>query len=304
MKTIVFIVNNGRQTFTGKSAILILAILLLTSTTYSQEKPKQKMPQRDFTSRVWLSAHVLPGYGQFVNKQYWKLPIFYGGMAGGLYLGINANKEYLHRLYRYNSLAVDDPSKELFKQRMVQQKQTRNLYYATAGAFYMASVVDAVFVYSKGKHSPAAATIFSTLVPGLGQAYNRKYWKVPVVYGSLATLYFVTSWNNRGYTRFKTALRLNTDGDPETVDEFDGERKAEDLRYYMNSYRRNRDIAALGFAFVYILNVLDANVDAHLYDWNVDDNLSFRVEPTLINSDLALINSSAPVFGVSCRFTF
>ena len=287
-----------------KSAILILVFSLAFFGAHSQEKPKAKIVPRDFTARIWLTSHVLPGYGQIVNKDYWKLSVFYGGMGSMLYLGVNANKNYLHRLHAYNLATEFSPDKERLKIRMVEQRQQRNMYFATAGAFYIASVVDALSVYNKGKHSPATATIFSTLIPGMGQAYNEKYWKVPVIYGGLSSFYFLASWNNRGYKRFKTALKLLKDGDVSTVDEFGGKRTDTELRYYMNTYKRNRDLSVLGFTVVYVLNILDANVDAHLYDWNVDDNLSFRVEPTIVNPDLALTGHSAPVLGLSCQINF
>jgi hypothetical protein len=299
-----FISIQGRQTLIGKSAILILMLSIVSISTFSQVKIQEKTPPKDFTPRVWLSAQLLPGSGQIVNNEYWKLPIFYGGMGSMLYLGINANKNYLHKRYAYNLASDISPDKEFLKQEMVSKRQTRNVFYAAAGAFYLASVVDAVYVHNKGNHSPAAATIFSTLIPGLGQTYNNKYWKVPIVYGGLTTFYFIASWNNRGYKRFKTALKLNIDGDASTVDEFGGLRTDDELRYYMDSYRRNRDLAALGFAVVYVLNILDANVDAHLYHWNVDDDLSFKVEPSVLNSEMAFTGSNAPVFGLSCRLTF
>lgn len=304
MKTIAIINEQGRRTLIGKSAILILMLSLVSIGVFPQEVQKEKTPPRDFTARIWLGSQLLPGYGQVVNREYWKLPVFYGGMGSMLYLGINTNKNYLHRLYAYNLASDGSPDKETLKQRMVEQRQIRNLYYAAAGAFYVASVVDALNVYNKGKHSPVAATIFSTIVPGLGQTYNQKYWKVPVIYGGLSTFYFMASWNNRGYKRFKTALKYKIDGDASTVDEFGGARTDTELRYYMNSYKRNRNLCVLGFTAVYILNILDANVDAHLYDWNVDDDLSFKVEPALINSDQAMSGSSAPVIGLSCSLTF
>lgn len=303
LKTTAFISIIGRHSIKRLSAILIF-LLCLTNVTFSQIVEKNKVPPKDFTKRVWLISHIAPGYGQFVNKDFWKIPVFYGGMGSMLYMGINANQNYQHRLKVYNMASDLSPDKEYLRLRVIEQRNTRNLYYAAAGAFYLASVVDAVYCYNDEKHSPVAATIFSTIVPGLGQVYNKKYWKVPVIYGGLSTFYFIASWNNRGYTRFKTALKYKIDDDPSTVDEFNGERSADELRYYMDSYRRNRDISILGFSVVYILNVLDANVDAHLYDWNVDDDLGIRVEPAIVNAETALNGSSEPVFGLSCKFTF
>jgi len=198
----------------------------------------------------------------------------------------------------YNKIDASDPNKEFFKERYTKMKHTRNLYYAGVGAFYIASVVDAVLVYNKNSHSPATASILSTLVPGLGQVYNKKYWKVPIVYGGLSTLYFMVDWNNRRYLRFKNASKQYPN------DEFNGVRTRDELNIYRDSYRKNRDVCFLGFIGVYVLNILDANVDANFYDWNVDDNLAFRIEPTIINDNFASINYTQPAFGLSCKFNF
>ncbi len=288
----------------GKSAILIFVLTVLFAGVQAQDSIPTQLPPKDLTHRIWMGAHAMPGYGQIVNRDYWKLPVLYGGMGSMIYMGVRANKSYHHHLYAYNLASNLSPDKERLKQSMVKERQKRGLYFAAAGAIYVASVVDAVSVYNKGNHSPVAATIFSTLVPGLGQVYNKKYWKVPVIYGGISTFYFIADWNQRGYKRFKTALKCKLDSDDSTVDEFGGVRSETELRYYMDSYRRNRDLAILGLTAVYVLNILDANVDAHLYDWNVDDDLNLKVEPAVVNSEAALTGTSAPVFGLSCKLTF
>ncbi len=215
-----------------------------------------------------------------------------------LYLGLNANQTYKEYKSEYDNLSDMTWNKEQYKKRYVEMRQTRNLYLAGAGAFYLASVVDALLVYEKDTHSPAKATILSTIVPGMGQVYNKKYWKVPIVYGGLTTFYFMASWNNRGYVRYRNELQtLIDEGSKDT-------QKKEMYRLYKDSYRRNRDVCILCFSAMYILNILDANVDANLYDWNVDDNLSFRVEPSLINTNLASGLSTPPAIGLSCKFNF
>lgn len=285
------------------SAFMVFALLFFSSNSFAQLKTETKKELPDLTTRIWLGSHLLPGYGQIYNRDYWKVPVLYTGMGLLAYQGYQMNSSYKSWQKTYLALSSDDPDRENYKIKAKEYKQKRNLYYAAATAFYLASVSDAVLVYNKGKHSPAAATILSTLVPGMGQAYNGAYWKIPVIYGGLSTFYFMFDWNNRGYNRFKTAVLYLVDDDPNTVDEFNGERTEEELRYYMDSYRRNRDLSALGFAAVYILNILDANVDAHLYDWNVDDNLSFRVEPKVFNPNLSYAYTP-PAFGISCRVTF
>lgn len=256
------------------------------------------------TKHLWLLSQTLPGSGQIINKQYWKVPVFYAGMGSMLYMAIDANKTY--RSYKRDYLNLDPTSteKEYYEEKYTKMKIKRNLYYAGAGAFYLTSVVDALLVYNKDKHSPAAATIFSTIIPGMGQVYNKKYWKVPIIYGGLSTMIFIVDWNNRGYQRFKKAVRLLGDGNDETVDEFNGARTLSELTMYENSYRRSRDIAFVGLIGIYVLNIIDANVDANLYDWDVSDDLSLRIEPTIINNNSSFESASTPAFGLSCKINF
>jgi len=250
------------------------------------------------TKHLWLAAQILPGSGQVFNKQYLKVPVFYAGMGGMLYLGISANKTYQRYKSDYDNLDPSITNKEPYLERSTRMKQTRNLFYAGAGAFYLASVADALLTYNKNSHSPATATILSTIVPGLGQVYNKKYWKVPIVYGGLSTLYFLVDWNNRGYIRFKRAIRQHPN------DEFGGVGTKEELGIYKDIYHKNRDISFVSMVGFYVLNIIDANVDANLYDWNVNDDLSLHIEPSIINSNFASINYTEPAFGLTCRFNF
>ncbi len=250
------------------------------------------------TKQLWFAAQILPGSGQIYNKQYWKAAAFYTGMGSMLYMGINTNKTYKLYLSDYNKLNPASSNRDFYKKLYLKEKQTRNLYLAGAGVFYLASVVDALVVYNKNEHSPAAATILSTVIPGAGQVYNRKLWKVPVIYGGISTLCFLVDWNNRGYVRFKRALRQYPD------DEFNGLRTEAEIKLYRDIYRKNRDICIAGLIGVYVLNIIDANVDAHFYDWNVNDDLSFHVEPTIINNNFASTAYAQPAFGLNCTFNF
>lgn len=250
------------------------------------------------TRHLWLAAQVLPGSGQIYNKQYWKVPVFYAGMGSMLYLGINSNKTYKRYLTEYNDLDPAALSRESYEQRFTKEKRNRNLYFAGAGAFYIASVIDALAVYNKNEHSPATATILSTVLPGAGQVYNKMYWKVPAVYALLGTFYFLVDWNNRGYIRFKRAIRLRPN------DEFAGARSEAELKLYRDIYRKNRDVSFLGLIGVYVLNIIDANVDGNLYSWDVSDDLSFRVEPSIINNNFASTPYTQPAFGLTCKFNF
>lgn len=155
------------------------------------------------------------------------------------------------------------------------------------------------------KHSPRKAVIMSALVPGLGQVYNQKYWKVPIIYAALGTLtYFIIDYNKK-YNKYVNAYNDFTDSVPETnsyenisiLKNWTGDKKYF-LKTYRDFYRRWRDLDVLIIAGVYILNIIDANVDAHFFDFEIDDNLSLNVKPAIIKP----LNHST--IGVSLSLSF
>jgi hypothetical protein len=128
-------------------------------------------------------------------------------------------------------------------------------------------------------HSPVKASLFSAILPGAGQVYNRKYWKVPVIYGAFAGLGYLAVWNNERYQLYRKAYRFRIDGNPLTVDEFEGRYSDGDLKLIRDYYRRNRDLSLIFTSLVYVLNIVDASVDAHLFYFDVGDNLSLQLMP-------------------------
>jgi hypothetical protein len=142
-------------------------------------------------------------------------------------------------------------------------------------------------------HSPKKATIYSAILPGLGQAYNKKYWKIPVIYAGFATLGYFIFTNNDQYNTYKDAYVARVDDDPTTVDDYTDIYSEQDLITLKDFYRRNRDLAIIGTGVWYVLNILDASVDAHMFYFDVNDNLSMRIAPGLqytgaINPGLSL----------------
>lgn len=141
----------------------------------------------------------------------------------------------------------------------------------------------------KPVHSARKATYYSMVLPGLGQAYNKKYWKIPVLYAGFGTLAYFIHTNNKEYLNFKEAYQWNISGDtipidnPLTVKYTD----PADLLTGMNFYRRNLEVSIMFTAVLYILNVVDAAVDAHFFDFNVSDDLSLHVQPYLNPSPFA-----------------
>ena len=122
--------------------------------------------------------------------------------------------------------------------------------------------------------SPSRAAFYSAILPGLGQAYNKKYWKIPIVYAALGTGIYFYSTNNRDYKRVRDAYKRRLAGFQD--DEFQDRLTDDGLREAQKSLRRNKELSLLITAGLYALNIIDANVDAHLLQYNVDDNLSFK----------------------------
>lgn len=157
--------------------------------------------------------------------------------------------------------------------------------------------------------APSKAAFYSAVLPGLGQVYNKKYWKVPIVYGALgAGIYFYTT-NNDQYHRFRNAYKRRLAGF--TDDEFydlngsgiipDSPDFSNDgLIDAQNRLQRQRDLSLLLTVVGYVLNIVDANVDAHLKQFNINDDLSFEPKPVIIENQ---INSNKSM-GISFSLKF
>lgn len=144
------------------------------------------------------------------------------------------------------------------------------------------SVLLKPLVTDTGKvHSVRKATLLSTYLPGAGQVYNRKAWKVPIIYAAFAGLAYLVKFNNDNFKKFDNALLKRYDNDPTTVDEYATIYSEDNLKSLSDFYRRNRDLSVIGITLVYVLNIIDAHVDAHLFQFNVDDDLSLQVNPSI-----------------------
>jgi hypothetical protein len=132
------------------------------------------------------------------------------------------------------------------------------------------------------KRSPSLAALLSLALPGAGQTYNKKFWKIPIVYGTFATLYFLSERNNRQYHRYLTAYIAVTDTSKATVDEFNGLYPATSLASAKDYYRRNRDLTYIIFGLSWFANVLDAAVDAYMVNYDIGDNLTLRMRPVVL----------------------
>lgn len=127
--------------------------------------------------------------------------------------------------------------------------------------------------------TPARAAMLSATLPGLGQVYNGRYWKVPIIYAGFGTLAYFLNVNSTEYQRWRTAYIARVDGNPNTVDGYP--HSTDQLERAMRVYRRNLEVTYLLGAALYILNILDANVDAHLLDFDVREDLGLRMQPVI-----------------------
>jgi hypothetical protein len=139
----------------------------------------------------------------------------------------------------------------------------------------------------KKYHSPKKAAIFSTVLPGLGQVYNKKYWKVPVIYAGFAGLAYSINFNQTRYVRYRNAYKDRLDNDPLTNDIYIGKYSDDNLNTLQKYYHRYRDLSVIGASLLYIINIVDASVDAHLFTFDVTDDLSLNIHPTWITTAYA-----------------
>ncbi|MBD99198.1 MAG: hypothetical protein CMO34_05080 [Verrucomicrobia bacterium] len=160
---------------------------------------------------------------------------------------------------------------------------------------------DTMRIIDENSHSPAKATLLSLAVPGLGQAYNKKYWKIPLVYAAIGTsLYFALDQQSK-FVDFKDALAKRLDDDPNTIDtKYMENFSDENLRSLIDFHRKNRDLLVVTTAIAYALNVLDAAVDAHLYNFDVSDDISGVFQPDV--QFLPQQRQLVPSFKLSLKF--
>ena len=130
-------------------------------------------------------------------------------------------------------------------------------------------------------HSPRKATLYSAILPGLGQAYNKKYWKVPVIYGAFALTGYFIHYNNVRYHKYNDELIARDKNDSASLNPNLINLDNDAIKSASDDFRRYRDLDIILMGLIYVLNIVDAHVDAHLFYFNVDDNLSLQLNPQL-----------------------
>ncbi len=233
-----------------------------TTQSYTLGRYFKSLGHKDTMAIGWSfgGSLILPGTSQIYNKDYWKLPVIYVGIGGMLGGG----------LY-YNSQFKKTGSEE--------DKLYRNLFFIGAAAFYWAQLMDGAVNYpTKRDHLPGRATVYSILFPGLGQIYNREFWKLPIYYGGLAAAGYFWYYNGIQYKRFQADYMAATTPGMS----YNGPLSAENLKYYKDYYRRFRDYSIVATVVLYLLQIIDADVFATMYDFNIVDGISMDIEPAII----------------------
>ncbi len=224
----------------------------------------------------------IPGAAQIYLKEYWKLPIYYSGMAAGITGGC---------IMHFRAQETGNP----------QHRLASTLSFAGAGIFYYASLMDGNISY-KSERKPLAgrATIYSILCPGLGQAYNGEYWKIPIYVGGLGVAIHFYSTNQINYNRFRDIYREvsqpgYTGGSPVN---------ATQAKYYRDLYRRYKDYSLLAVGIVYLLQIIDANVFCYMNDFDVSKDVSMKITPSVTLPEGNAYAYNQPAVGATLGIRF
>ena len=167
---------------------------------------------------------------------------------------------------------------------------------------------------------PAKATWMALVIPGGGQIYNRKFWKLPIFYGGFAGCAYALTWNNKMYNDYSDAYRaaVNEEWDSSSITDLlppgytgsiSHSQLTETLRRRKDTYRRYRDLSIFAFIGVYLLSVVDAYVDAELSNFDITPDLSMKVEPAVIDNNNSVGTQYSPLtrsksVGLQCSFRF
>ena len=145
--------------------------------------------------------------------------------------------------------------------------------------------------------TPSKAAFYSAVIPGLGQGFNKKYWKIPIVYGALGSSAYLYDFNNKKYWDYRNAYKSRKAGyknDPYQNLILDDDRLLDGADFH----KKNRDLSMVFIVGFYILNILDANIDAHLKQYNVNESLTIK---PYINNDIEFYEQS---IGISLNLNF
>jgi hypothetical protein len=143
--------------------------------------------------------------------------------------------------------------------------------------------IDTVMINVRDPGRPNRIALYAAILPGLGQIVNKKYWKLPILYGGAGTMMFYIDYNNKKYQQFRNAY-LEQRSLPESLwkDPLAINVEQDNLQRGIDFYRRNRDLLMILLAGIYFIQIVDAYVDAQLMDFDISEDLTFRIQPGLM----------------------
>ena len=223
-------------------------------------------------------SSVFIGGAQIYNRQYWKLPVIYGAIGAGVGGGLVYRRKW------------QQEGSEDFR-------RMSNWFFAGAGLAYWGALMDGTGNYRKDIPVQAGkATLYSLLLPGLGQAYNGEYWKIPIYYGCLLGSVHFYSVNRKNYLRYKWIYDQATNPDIQ----YDGPVQESTAKYYRDVYRRYRDYSILAIAGFYLLQVIDANIFSYMRDFDLSDDIELSLSPAVI-TDTPAYSYDQYALSTGCR---
>ena len=207
---------------------------------------------------------------------------------------------------------------------MVTNWLSANAATVMSDSIYITETSDTLVVQSEPQTSQVAIADFqpdaqkavwlAAVVPGLGQIYNRQYWKVPIIYGGTLGLVYGITWNDRMYVDYRKGYVDLMDKDPNTnyfehllpsgvvLDNSNSSYYTKIIKTKLDNYRRYRDLCIIGTAVLYLMSIIDAYVDAQMFDYDISPDLSLEVAPTLIAPSSSYEQDTS--VGLSCKLKF
>lgn len=207
---------------------------------------------------------------------------------------------------------------------MVTNWLSANAATVMSDSIYITETSDTIVVQSEPQSSQVAIADFqpdaqksvwlAAVVPGLGQIYNRQYWKVPIIYGGTLGLVYGITWNDRMYVDYRKGYVDLMDKDPNTnyfehllpsgvvLDNSNSSYYTKIIKTKLDNYRRYRDLCIIGTAVLYLMSIIDAYVDAQMFDYDISPDLSLEVAPTLIAPSSSYEQDTS--VGLSCKLKF
>ncbi len=209
------------------------------------------------------------------------------------------NTTTIEPITKSDNLTSDKETVTIKKDSIINISLTSDKFFAPSSTF---------------KPNPRKAVIYSAIFPGLGQIYNRNYWKLPILYGGFIGFAYAISWNNGYYQLYFDAYKSIIDDDPDTVDwhnvvPYGQDPASIDQGWFSNLlkdrkdyFRYYRDFSIIGAVALYGLAIIDAYVDAQLFDFDMSPDLSMRITPTTMSQSKS--SFLADSYGIQFSFNF